>query len=182
MKHVVYKLMFDYQKEEKWINEMALKGMNFIDYSIGRYLFEEGRPGEYLYRIELLKNNPRHAESAAYIKFMEELGIECVSTYVNWVYFRKKAADGPFDLFTDCDSKIAHCNRTATIMGIAFTANAVAALINLMIPFVSSGNSAGAINFVCGLISLTIAIILAPIYFSYRGKLKKLLADRQLRE
>lgn len=81
MKHVVRKLFANFEKEEKWLNEMASKSLNLVDYSFGRYLFEEGTPGEYIYRIELLKEDPMHAESKAYINFMEDSGVECVATY-----------------------------------------------------------------------------------------------------
>lgn len=29
----------------------------------------------------------------------------------NWVYFRKKTAEGPFELFSDLDSRLAHVER-----------------------------------------------------------------------
>lgn len=182
MKHVVHKLMFNYEKEEKWINEMAAKGLNLVDYTVGRYLFEEGKPGEYIYRIELLRNYARSPEGMAYIRFMEEMGIECTATYNWWAFFRKKAADGPFELFSDYDSKIAHYNRTTTIICIVFVINAVAALINIMIPFLPHTGSASSFNFMVGCLNLVLAFILAPVYFSLRGKLRKLRADRLLRE
>lgn len=181
MKHVVYKAMVDYEKEERWLNEMAVKGMHFIDYAWCRYLFEEGKPGEFIYRIELLKNHARHPESIAYIRFMEEMGIECVSTYLRWVYFRKKAVDGAFDLFTDYDSKIAHCNKVARVITLAFAANVFAALFNIIIAL-SHGNAISPINFFVGVVNLVIALISAPAYLSCRTRLKKLKADRQLQE
>lgn len=48
MKQVIRKLFINFEKEEKWINNIAAKGLNFIDYSFSRYLFEEGTPGEYI--------------------------------------------------------------------------------------------------------------------------------------
>lgn len=91
---------------------MAAKGYHFIDFSFpGRYLFEKGEPGEYVYRIELLKNMPRNLESQAYIGFMEDTDAELVSTFFRWAWFRKKSADGPFDLYTDYSSQIKHYQR-----------------------------------------------------------------------
>jgi hypothetical protein len=182
MKHTIHKAMVNYEKEEKWLNEMGAKGMNFIHYSWCTYLFEEGKPGEYIYRIELLKHHARHHESIAYIRFMEELGIECVSTYLSWVYFRKKAADGPFDLFSDYDSKIAHYNRVSTFSAVGFVVTAIAGVYNVILPFMLHGNAISSLNLIAGTIDLIIAAALAPTYFSYRGKMKKLKADRQLRE
>ncbi|HEY5561035.1 MAG TPA: DUF2812 domain-containing protein [Clostridiaceae bacterium] len=113
---------------------MAAKGMNFLFYSaIGRYLFEEGTPGEYIYRIELLKDSPKHPESRVYIKFMEDTGIECVATYMRWVYFRKKASEGAFDLYSDYESKIKHYKRISSLIGAAVLINLFAALLNVVV-------------------------------------------------
>ena len=182
MKQVIYKAMINYEKEEKWLNELAAKGMNFIHYSWCRYLFEEGKPGEYVYRIELLKNHASHPESVAYIRFMEELGIECVSTYLSWVYFRKKAAEGPFDLFTDYDSRIAHYKRVSMFSAVGFVITAIVGSFNVILPFAVHGNSVSSFNLIIGTIDLIFALALASAYFSYRGKMKKLKTDRQLRE
>ena len=90
---------------------MATAGWMLTDYSWCRYVFEEGREGEYVYRIELLKNLPTYPLSQKYLRFLEEAGIEYVAHYARWVYLRKKTADGPFDLYTDLESKIAHYRR-----------------------------------------------------------------------
>lgn len=52
MKRVVWKLFLNFEKEEQWINEMAEKGLNFTGYTFGRYTFEEGVHGEYIYRMK----------------------------------------------------------------------------------------------------------------------------------
>jgi len=111
MRRVIWRPFWNYEKEEKWLNEMAAKGWLFTDYSWCRYVFQEGPEGEYRYRIELLENLPTHPESQKYILFLEETGIDCVATYMRWVYLRKKAADGPFDIYTDLESRIAHHRR-----------------------------------------------------------------------
>jgi hypothetical protein len=111
MKYVVRKAFIDYEKEEKWLNEMAAKGLAMTDYSWCRYVFEDSKPGEYTYRLELLDNVATHPESRKYIEFLEETGAEQVASYMRWIYFRKKTEDGPFDLYTDIDSKLMHYRR-----------------------------------------------------------------------
>ncbi len=128
MKHIVRKLFMDYEKEENYLNEMAAKGLSLVEYSFGRYIFEETDKGEYIYRIELLENPVGHAESQNYIKFMEESGIEFVSSIYRWVYFRRKSADGKFDIYTDIDSRIRHCKRVRSL-------SLFGALLNLFIGF-----------------------------------------------
>ncbi len=97
MKHKVFKLFVDFEKEERWLNEMSAKGLQFSSYWFGNYVFEQGTPGEYTYRLELMETSPHNAEGQAYIRFMEDAGVECVDTFWRWAYFRKKTADGPFE-------------------------------------------------------------------------------------
>jgi len=111
MKHIVRKPYWNWEKEEKWLNEMSAQGLALVDYSWCRYVFEEEPPGEYIYRIELLDFFPRNPAGIKYIRFVEETGAEFVSSYMRWVYFRKKAADGPFMLHSDIPSQIAHNKR-----------------------------------------------------------------------
>ncbi len=117
MRHVVYKCFTigAYEKEEKWLNEMSARGLHLIAASAIRYEFEEGVRGEYVYRLELLEYLPSHPESAAYLRFLEETGVEQVASYLRWVYLRRKAGEGEFEIYSDLDSKIAHCKRVVAI-------------------------------------------------------------------
>jgi hypothetical protein len=182
MKHVAYKYRVDYEKEEKWLNEMAGNGMNLVDYAFCRYVFEEGKPGQYIYRIELLSKHPRSVEGMPYIRFMEEMGIECVATYMKWAYFRKKADGEPFDLFSDHDSKIAHFTRVSSFSKFAFGFNLAVGLLNVLLPVLLHDNPAAVINPVVGSINLIVAAVFSPLILRYGGRLKKLKAERQLRE
>lgn len=96
---------------------MATEGLNLISLKFGRYTFEKGSPGEYIYRLELLKGDPTDEQSQDYLAFMEDYGVECVDTYMNWAYFRKKAADGPFEIYSDFESKIGHYKRVTYFIG-----------------------------------------------------------------
>ncbi len=110
MRKVIKKFLWawEYEKEEKWLNEMAAKGLALVDYTFCRYSFEECEPGEYSFKIQLLEHRPSHPESEQYIRFMEETGAEQVASYLNWVYFRKKTAEGAFEIFSDIESKLKH--------------------------------------------------------------------------
>ncbi len=143
MKHIIHKAYWNYEKEEKWLNELSAKGLALVDYSWIRYVFEDSQPGEYIYRIQLLKNLASHPESRKYIEFVESTGAECVATYLRWVYFRKRAADGPFELYSDFESKIHHY-KLVRAFWVAFTVlEYVVGLMNVVIGIevpVSSSN------------------------------------------
>ena len=113
MRKTVYKLfwLWDFEKEEKWLNEMAAKGLSLINVGFCRYDFIETNPGEYIIRLEMLDNFPNNPESQKYIQFIEDTGAEHIGTLFRWTYFRKKTEDSPFDLYNDIDSRIKHLKR-----------------------------------------------------------------------
>lgn len=174
MKHKVYKLFVDYEKEERWINEMAAKGLHLVACSFPQYIFEEGTPGEYTYRLELLENSPSGVEGRAYIKFVEEAGVECVDTLWRWAYFRKKAADGTFDVYTDSASKIRHYRRVAAVAGIGMIVNAAFAalydtiLLDMNVPTI--------------VLNSFLALMLARVVWSFCSKARKLKNEMKVRE
>lgn len=118
MRHSVYRLFWswNYEKEEKWINEMSAKGMHLVGLNFCKYIFQDGARGEYTYRIELLNQYPSHPESISYIRFLEETGVEHIASYMRWVYLRKKASEGSFDLYSDYKSRIGHLKRIITLI------------------------------------------------------------------
>lgn len=146
MRHTIWKTFIDYEKEEKWLNSMSAKGFQLVHYSFLKYVFEEGKPGEYIYRIQLLENLPSHGESKAYIRFLEDLGVEMVGSQLRWVYFRKKAADGPFELYSDLESKIRHYAQICIMLGIIGGVNLFIGITN----YISFRNPMSLINLFAG--------------------------------
>lgn len=182
MRYKVRKAYINFEKEEKWLNEMADKGMNMVDYTFLRYFFEEGTPGEFTYRIELLNNMPEHPESRAYLKFMEETGAECVTTYMRWVYFRKKKMNGVFDLYSDYDSRIQHYKRVLLLLGVVGGMNLLLGITNLL-----HGTSAGAQRGFYGNVYIAIAnwlvvLLLAPSVINFYRKIRRMGQEKQLFE
>jgi uncharacterized membrane protein (DUF485 family) len=108
--------IWDFEKQVQWLNQMAKKGLNLSGVGFARFDFKEGTPGEYVYRMEWLKRWPGEPESAAYIQFLKETGVEYVGSFKKWAYFRKKASEGAFDLFSDLDSRIGHHKRLMTMV------------------------------------------------------------------
>lgn len=184
MKHKEYKYFIDFEKEEKWLNGMAEKGMNFIDFKLpGRYLFEEGKPGEYVYRLELLEHRPKHPQSKAYIEFMEETGVELVATYFRWAWFRKKTADGLFDLYTDYSSRIQHYQRVSWFVGSAGLLNFIVALNNFLVGLLYTGpHNNGYLNVYISPINFVVAIMCAKALTTYLKQIKKFKKESLIHE
>lgn len=105
MKHkVVFKGYSDFEKEERWLNEMAAKGFDLVRWFPYIYVFESGEPGVWTYRSGVLP----HAASQQYLAFMADAGIETVVAFNRAAIFRRPTAEGPFELFSDTESRIAH--------------------------------------------------------------------------
>jgi hypothetical protein len=187
MKHIVHKAYWDYEKEEKWLNKMSAMGFALTDYSWCRYVFTVAPKNEYTYRIELLKNKPTHPESIAYITFLEENGVECVASYFNWIYLRKKTADGPFDIYTDLDSKINHYKRIYSIWNALMWMELIIGVSNLIVGSVNFREGYkltyfNPVNIVMGSILILIGIIFLKLCLPLRRKIIKLKQEKIIRE
>ena len=97
--------VWDFEKEERWLNEMAMDGWALIAVGFAKYTFEECEPNSYTVRLEM------RSPDDGYIRFMEETGAEYVGRVFQWIYFRKRKELGSFDLFSDLDSRIGHVFR-----------------------------------------------------------------------
>lgn len=113
MKIVKHKLFWawKHEDEEKWINEMSESGLQLCHVGFCRYVFEEGEPSAYQYRLQFLEKSPSNPDSIEYISFMEDAGLEYVGFLGHWVYFRKKNGGTDFELFSDMKSIIKHFDR-----------------------------------------------------------------------
>ncbi|MCZ0859873.1 DUF2812 domain-containing protein [Methanocorpusculum sp. MG] len=184
MKHVVWKFFWNYESEEKWLNEMAAKGFALYSYSWGRYVFEECEPGEYVYRLELLKDLPSKPESMAYLGFLEETGIACVATHLRWVYLQKRSADGPFDLYTDTRSALNHYQNITNLWNTLAFLEIFASAVNFGVGFyrVISETGTPLMNFLFGTIFLALGCLFYYVGKSPRSKSRELSAEQNIRE
>ncbi len=169
--------VWDFDKEEQWLNEMAAKGLALVGAGFCRYEFEECIPGEYQVRLELLENHLNHAESQQYIRFIEETGAEQIGSWFRWVYFRKKTADGPFDLYSDLESRIKHLKRIIALV-------LPLSLANLMIGFANVGNAIANHIWIAkvGYLNLIVGALGCMGAWKLAKKRKRLEADAQIFE
>ena len=79
--------------------------------------------GEYIIRLEM---NP----SSDYRAFVKELGAEYIGGCVNWVYFRRKAELGSFELLSDIDSRLTHLSRINRMLSLICLANLILGITN----------------------------------------------------
>ena len=150
MRTTVKKLfwIWQFEEEEKWLNEMAAKGLALVSVGFCRYDFEDCTPGEYKIDLQLLEHAPSHPESVKYIGFVEETGAEHVGSFKNWAYFRKPASEGAFELLSDRESRVKQLTGIVRLLWILFVLNTFVAVYNLALVFMwdSSVNGIGMFN------------------------------------
>ena len=96
-----FRLYWDKDKDENFINNMSSKGWMYKKFFFGVYTFEKGQPNEYTYRYDLISDK-NTTELNEYIQLIEDTGAEYVQRWGIWGVFRKK---GEFELYTDKESE-----------------------------------------------------------------------------
>ena len=84
--------VWDYEKEELWLNAMAQEGWALQRVGFATYFFEKTEPGEYIVRLECRKKDE------GYVSFVTDMGAEYIGRIAMWVYFRRKSELGEFEL------------------------------------------------------------------------------------
>lgn len=98
---------FDKDMEEAWLNDYCRQGWAMAGFFAGLTTFVPCEPGEFVYRIDLLPGHGLRADDyEGYVIFMNEMGVEVLQRWGRWVYLRKRAEDGPFEIYTDINSRI----------------------------------------------------------------------------
>ncbi len=148
--------VWDFDKEEQWLNHMVDQGLCLVDNGFCKYVFEDCAPGAWQIRMELLEHTPASPKGQAYLSFLEETGAQQVGRWLRWVYFRKPTAEGPFDLFSDNRSRMSHLTRIINFILPLAWLNVVMGMTNLLIALLGSeGNRPiGAVNLIIGALAL----------------------------
>ena len=116
MTKLVFRLYFDYEKEEAWLNKMAREGWMLKSFFLGFFRFVKDEPGKYIYRIELLPHHFRSPKNKTYFDFLKDMDVEIISFWVLWVIYRRKTDLGPFDIYSDIESRITHYGRISRFL------------------------------------------------------------------
>lgn len=180
MKHTKYKLFWawEFEKEEKWLNEMSAKGFQLVGVGPFRYVFDDTIKGQYEYRLELLDNLPLNHKSVDYIRFLEETGVEHVGSMLRWAYFRKKASEGKFELYSDIDSKIKYYKRFIYL----FLGISPLMIFNVVNNFNAYLNQKHPIFILFTLLPAILAILIGKGIFEINQKIQQLKKEKLIRE
>ena len=118
--------VWDFDKEERWLNTMAQQGWVLDKLGFCRYEFVRCAPGAYTVRLEMREHDE------GYLSFMADTGAEYVGRMVKWIYFRKKTELGQFDLFSDTESRIKHLDNMCRMLRAVGFANLLMGVVNTL--------------------------------------------------
>ena len=116
-KMVKFRWSYNTDKETEWLNRMAGQGWAMTGFCLGFYRFERCEPGEYIYQID--ETEKFFGVSEDYRQFMVEMGAEIICTWGFSVVLRKKAGEGPFELYTDVESTIERYSKALNVFATA---------------------------------------------------------------
>ena len=131
-------LVWNYDKEEEWLNEMAMNGWTLTSVGFCNYTFVKTEPGEYNIRMEMRPHDD------GYLEFLRENDVEYVGRILQWHYYRKKTSLGPFELYSDIESRIQHMDRIGKMLFAIGMANLLIGIANSIGP-----SRLGWINLLC---------------------------------
>lgn len=179
MKKVIRKLfwVWQFEDEEKWLNQMAQDGWALCDVGFCRYTFEQCQKGEYTFKLELLANHTGHSESVKYINFITDTGAEYIGNVLRWVYFRQKTTNGKFELLSTRATRIKFFERVCSLFSGFAIANGLIGVSNLLIALCShsTGNLLGIIN-------IALAAVLWHQYKIMNKRVQRLVEEKRVFE
>lgn len=173
--------VWDFDKEEKWLNEMATKGLALTAVGWCRYEFENCVPGEYKVCVNFLDNHFNSVENEKYISFLEETGAEHVGSMFRWAYFRKKTADEDFQLFSDNASRIRYLTQIIRFIALIGGWNLCMGAYNLFLFIIQVRRYHNYFNLL-GIVNLLLAVLCAYGMYHVAKKRKKLKTEQQIFE
>lgn len=150
-----FRIYFDKDKEVMWLNEMVAKGWAMTGFGFCVYHFEPCRPGEYLYQIDF--GEGAFSVSEDYREFMSEAGVEIVGVWGPYVFLRRKAEEGAFELYTDVESIMEHYKKIRTMFKIGFILEALCLIMEALAGLVG-GNPLGWVAALLILVAMTVFI------------------------
>lgn len=168
-----YRLMINPYAIEKWVNDMACQGWHLKKFIWIRFTFERGEPGRYIYRHDELERFGSHYEED-YLEFLQSSGIEQVDRSGNFVFFRKVAQEGPFELYTDKKTKIGNLSKKMSLLFSLILLNLFIGIIGLMGDF--SEQTTDWVGFTLNTLNLVVVVLFSlPLYklMRVRNRLKR---------
>lgn len=153
------------EKEERWLNQMALEGWLLTDVTSMVYRFRRVEPKNWVYQLDFMELT--WDEVLDYQQLFEDAGWEYVTNLTHWHYFRADGDLNPQRIHTDTQSKIRVFKRVRRMILLA----GLPSLFSLWyFPiFIFSGRpGTGLIPFLVGLYIVLLGVVGLVAYSLFR--------------
>lgn len=97
----------DFDKEEKWINEMSKAGWAFWHTNGVVYRFKKCEPNEFIYQIDFDEKNG----VGDYVTFRSSCGDRFVHQWKQKIYWKRETTSGPFEAENNASAKLRLANK-----------------------------------------------------------------------
>lgn len=165
---VKFNLIFDKEKAVKYLNKMSQQGWAMTGFKGGFFTFEKCEKGKYVYEVDF--NSRFFSVTEDYRDFMNESGIEIVAHWGFWIFLRKLASEGEFNLYTDVDSQIEHYKKIRTL----FKAAAILEILLLVTILILTEEYDSLILFGDCCLALAAIVVFVQMAFRMNDRIAKL--------
>lgn len=105
-------LFWQFDEEEKWLNDMSAQGWQLEKVKINNYTFKKCQPNTYSYKLDYLDNSKE--KNQEYLNSIQSFGIEKVGQTYNLLYLsmeNENSSEQVFELFSDKQYRINFLNK-----------------------------------------------------------------------
>ena len=162
--------VWDFDEEEKWVNQMAQKGQGLTKAEGSTYWFSPEEPGAYRYRLLFLKKNASSDRGMYEIALEEENGWELVGSRGKRAWLKRPASDIGIDLLSDVGNKRRLLKRMRSGLILVCAVLFVTAFYELFTGMVGGHSAATYI----GLAEILIGMFFLALVIQISGTLKML--------
>ena len=105
----------DFDKEERWLNDMCSKGWAFWHTNGLIYRFKECEPGEFIYQIDFDEGTSNKGTAnegvGDYVVFRSSCGDQFVNQWKRKIYWKRASSAGPFEEESNVAAKLRLTNK-----------------------------------------------------------------------
>lgn len=166
----------DFDKEEKWLNEMSRQGWCLWHTNGYVYRFKKSEPGEYLFQIDF-DEDYINKSNEDYVNFRSSCGDIFVHEWDSKIYWKRKASDGPFENGDNVAAKLRLAHKAFTLQFNNLTGMIYIGAVGLMLlPVIKLLPECGVTKFlteICTGLPITFLLVIALVQYPMILKLQK---------
>lgn len=169
--------VWNYEKDEKWLNELSAQGQHLVEPGTFRYVFKKEAAARYVYRLDYhqIKEKERLHE---YFALFKDMGWEHVGSNMGWHYFRKPYVEGEPSalIYTDHSSLKQLLQRIQMMLVLLAAANFPIITLNIMNVWSWYDKSVTVRSVITAVVVLQVLVVILLLYgfVRFQRKIRKL--------